>query len=96
MLPRHPTRGRTRRCPRHPLVQAVFKTYCKTDANAINTSAPVITYEGFLSALIDVAFRVKRLDQPYLSEAVREYVLGYVSRASKMTPQVGWARGLRE
>eukprot|EP00198_Chlamydomonas_reinhardtii_P012642 XP_001701979.1 predicted protein [Chlamydomonas reinhardtii] len=72
--------------------EAVFKAYAKLDANAINTSAPVLTYEGFLSALIDVAFRVKRMDQPYLSEAVREYVLTYVSRACKMSPS-GLRRG---
>lgn len=70
----------------------MFKAYAKLDANAINTSAPVLTYEGFLSALIDVAFRVKRMDQPYLSEAVREYVLTYVSRACKMSPS-GLRRG---
>ncbi|KAG2428600.1 hypothetical protein HYH02_014302 [Chlamydomonas schloesseri] len=72
--------------------EAVFKAYAKMDPNAINTSAPVLSYEGFLSALIDVAFRVKRIDQPYLSEAVREYVLTYVSRACKMSP-TGLRRG---
>ncbi|GFR40226.1 hypothetical protein Agub_g794 [Astrephomene gubernaculifera] len=72
--------------------EVVFRAYAKVDPNAINTSAPVLSYEGFLCALIDVAFRVKRLDQPYLSEAVREYILSYVSRASKMSPS-GLRRG---
>ncbi|GLC34566.1 hypothetical protein PLESTB_001247700 [Pleodorina starrii] len=72
--------------------EVVFRSYAKLDPNAINTSAPVLSYEGFLSALIDVAFRVKRFDNPYLSEAVREYILSYVSRASKMSP-TGLRRG---
>ncbi|GLI64110.1 hypothetical protein VaNZ11_007285 [Volvox africanus] len=72
--------------------EAVFRAYGKLDPNAINTAAPVLTYEGFLSAIIDVSFRVKRFDNPYLSEAVREYILSYVSRASKMSP-TGLRRG---
>ncbi|EFJ52451.1 hypothetical protein VOLCADRAFT_115928, partial [Volvox carteri f. nagariensis] len=72
--------------------EAVFRAYAKLDPNAINTAAPVLTYEGFLSAIIDVSFRVKRFDNPYLSEAVREYILSYVSRASKMSP-TGLRRG---
>lgn len=72
--------------------EQVFRAYAKLDPNAINTAAPVLTYEGFLSAIIDLSYRVKRFDNPYLSEAVREFILSYVSRASKMSP-TGLRRG---
>ncbi|KXZ44324.1 hypothetical protein GPECTOR_69g417 [Gonium pectorale] len=72
--------------------EALFRTYAKIDPNAINTSAPVLSYEGFLAAVVDVSFRVKRFDNPYLSEAVREYILSYVARANKMSP-TGLRRG---
>ncbi len=72
--------------------ESIFRAYARLDPNAINTTAPVLTYEGFLCAIIDAAFRVKRPDNPYLSESVREYILQYVARASKMSPN-GLRRG---
>jgi hypothetical protein len=72
--------------------EVIFRAYAKMDPAAIGTSAPVLTYESFLAAIIDCAMRVKRTDNPYLSEAIREYVLTYVSHANKMSP-MGLRRG---
>eukprot|EP00798_Chlamydomonas_sp_ICE-L_P029287 gene29288-12531_t len=77
--------------------QNVFGKYGVSDSVALeeqtlagNTRAAIhsstLTYEAFLAAIIHVAARIKRPNVPFLSEAVREYTLRYISKAGRVTP----------
>ncbi|KAL6756783.1 hypothetical protein V8C86DRAFT_2641239 [Haematococcus lacustris] len=79
----------------HPTdCENIFARYSQPDTNASRhgKADPVLTYEAFLSALVHVAAKLRRPEVPYLSESLREYILRYLSRASRVTPQ-GTAKG---
>jgi hypothetical protein len=47
---------------------------------------PVLSYESFLAAIVQTAGKLRRPEVPYLSEALREYILRYLARAQRITP----------
>ena len=53
--------------------EAIFKQYSRPDEQATADAAePVLTYEGFMAALVHTAYKIRRPDIHYLSEAIRE------------------------
>ncbi len=52
----------------------------------------VLSYESFLCCILAAAAALRRADVPFLSEALRDYILRYLSKARRVTPQ-GMGRG---
>eukprot|EP00798_Chlamydomonas_sp_ICE-L_P028235 gene28235-31336_t len=46
----------------------------------------ILSYESFLAAIIHIATRIRRPEVTFLSEASREYILRYLSKAGRVTP----------
>lgn len=69
--------------------EEVFRRYSALDLEAVNAQAPVLSYESFLAVLVDFSNRLRNKDIPYLSEGLRDYILNYLARANRITPQVG-------
>jgi len=82
--------GRTRGRQLNPMLQpseceALFTQYAKPDPTAMHRPhEPVLQYEAFLAALVHAATKLRRPDVPYVSEAVREYLLTYLTRAHRV------------
>jgi len=81
--------------------ESIFYRYAKADTEAASARLAggdplkvpsVLTYELFLAAIVHAAYKLKRPDVPYLSEALREYILRYLARAERVNP-AGLKRG---
>lgn len=68
--------------------EEVFRRYSALDLEAMNAQAPVLSYESFLAVIVDFSNRLRNKDIPYLSEGLRDYILNYLARANRITPQV--------
>ncbi|KAG1675152.1 hypothetical protein FOA52_003375 [Chlamydomonas sp. UWO 241] len=78
--------------------ETAFYRYSQAAANDSAPSSPqrsrqqgpqpaheqLLTYELFLSCLVHMASRTRQPSQPFISEALREYVLKYVARADRV------------
>ncbi|MEW5310692.1 MAG: hypothetical protein WDW38_002463 [Sanguina aurantia] len=67
--------------------EEVFRRYAALDLEAVNAQAPVLSYESFLAVIVDFSNRLRNRDIPYLSEGLRDYILNYLARANRITPQ---------
>lgn len=64
--------------------ETIFRVYAELDMTAAASTGPVLSYEAFLSALVDLSNRVRR-DTPYLSEGIRTYITNYMCKAQRVT-----------
>ncbi len=72
--------------------EELYHRYARKDDNAARGTGGkqdnnVLTYESFLCCVLSAAAALRRPDVTFLSEAVREYILRYLSRARRVTPQ---------
>lgn len=67
-------------------LESLFTTYAAPDGGSALDNQPVLGYEAWLAALVATAQALKRPDQVYLSEMMRDLMSNYISRAHKVTP----------
>ena len=73
-------------------VQSAFDAYAKP--GSARQSYPVLTFEAFVAAVAWVAARMRLSPMPFLSEALRAYVLKHVLAAKRVQPGAkGGAQG---